>query len=195
MTKMCHRSLPRFFCKSRPPLPCPLCSQRVMIRSKSDLMETMRSSNLWGVAGESPTTCSCEQSMALMKAIWHSDAGVIGLNASLFNRSLITSNTVGGLSIKLQARVSKFRQATTWNHSKQLIMLFSNCLPYIWVTCIYFLTRSCVSPGKKETFDVVLCLIYDYTKIRNNFSPVPSSSLSTTCCSLAVNTSLSLCPY
>ena len=116
-------------CKSRPPpLPCLLCSQQVLIRSKLDLMETMISSILWGVAGESPATCSCEQSMALMKSTWHLDAGAIGLNASLFHRSLITSNTVGGLSIKCHASVSKFWQATTWKHSKQLIMLFSTYL-------------------------------------------------------------------
>ena len=65
-----------------------LWHHRVMIRSMLNLMETMRSLILWGVTGERPATCSCEQSMALMKSTWHLDAGAIGLNSSLFHRSL-----------------------------------------------------------------------------------------------------------
>jgi len=68
------------------------------MRSKSDLIDTIMSSILVGVAaGASPETCSYEQSIAVTKSKWQSEAGAIGLNRELFQRSAITSNTVAGL--------------------------------------------------------------------------------------------------
>ena len=67
------------------------------MRSKSDLIDTIMSSILVGVAGASPETCSYEQSISVTKSKWQSEAGAIGLNRELFQRSAITSNTVAGL--------------------------------------------------------------------------------------------------
>ena len=50
------------------------------MRSKSDLIDTIMSSILVGVAGASPETCSYEQSIAVTKSKWQSEADAIGLN-------------------------------------------------------------------------------------------------------------------
>ena len=56
------------------PSPWPFCSQHVIIRGKSGLMQTMGSLILWDVAGESRATCAYKQSIALKKSKWHADA-------------------------------------------------------------------------------------------------------------------------
>ena len=118
-----------------PKLPTSYDSKQVRSHGNHEIFESLRWSLqqssymlMWAIDG------THEVNMAL-------GCGVIGLNASLFHGSLITSNTVG-----CQASVSEFQQASTWKHSKQqLIMSFSTYLiadvSYSWRDLVLTLAR------------------------------------------------------